>query len=175
MLFADFKNYKIVKDFKFTTKGYLINPKILIDAAVLEIKNFMDKVFTENIKEDPLAVNYVINLQDLMDDANEANEEESGFFLGFVNIACAEFFRMMIKNVERKTEYRLDVPENLKGLHMSYSLMKKACNHELVNDVFNLTITYKNLTFSLCDQDAKRFEDIKEFKHTVDELENKHE
>lgn len=164
MLFADFKNYKIIKEFKYTTVSE--ETKISTEAAVLELKKLCGATFSRMVAHQPLAVSYELTLNA----DGVADDDDCTFFLGFVNIACAEFFRVMVLPERRTGEYRLDAPDRLKGLKTSYSLIKKACNNKTINDIFNLTIRYKDLVFVLCDE--KDFIDTVTFIHTTDELEN---
>ena len=164
MLFADFKNFKIVKEFNYTTESYCTG--INTEAAVFELKKLCDDIFSRMIKHNALAVSYELELDS---DSSVANEDDCNFFLGFVNVACGEFFRMMSKQERRSSDYRLDAPEKLKCLKTSFSLIKRASNYQTINDVFNLTIKYKDLIFMLCDE--KTIADEKDFIHSADELE----
>lgn len=168
MLFIDFDKYKIIKEFHASETSYEeLEPVISMDKSLIELKSLIRSYCNIMIKPSELPMDYQLHFYG----EGEATAEEEEFFLSLVNITCAEFFNLMITPVERKTEYRLDVPDKLKGLHISYSLLKKACNYELVNKIFNLTIKYKNLSYMLCD--TKDIPEKEEFVHTVDELEEK--
>lgn len=163
MLFVDFEHLKIIKDFHFTT----IEDEIQIskDAAVFEAQRDARALCGRIVRKDGLNVSYVINIK-----TDEPNED---FFLTMVNIVNAEFFKAMTTEDGWKREYRLDVPEKLRGLHINMSLIKKACNFKTVNNVFNLTIKCGDFVYYLCDE--KNFKDNPEFIHSVEELETKDE
>ena len=163
MLFIDFEHLKIIKDFHFTT--FEDETEIAKDAAVLEAQKAIRALCGRIVRKDGLNVNYIINIK-----TEEPNED---FFLTMVNIVNAEFFRAMTTEEGWKREYRLDVPEKLKGLHANMSLIKKACNLKTVNSVFNLTIKCGDFIYYLCDE--KNFKDNPEFVHDVEELETKDE
>lgn len=166
MLFVDFNELKIIKEFNYNTEEYTLacSP----DASVLTLSTQINALLQSVVKHEPIAVHYIIHFDDTTTATEEEDEE---MFLTIVNTTLAGFFRLMTTTEPRKRDYRLDVAEKLKGVHASYSLLKRAINNHTVNDVFNLTITYKNLIFYLCDE--KDFKDNKEFIHTIDELENK--
>lgn len=162
MLFIDLEKNKVIKEFKFTTKE--IATRIDFEAAVSESKKVFGTAFSSIISQDALAVNYILNIED----EGTATDEEANNFLCIVNVACVEFFRLITLDIPREREYRLDVPKNLKCVKTSMSLLKKAINHKTVNNIFNLTIKYKDLFFVLCDE--KDIEE-QEFIHSTDELE----
>lgn len=162
MLFVNFEHLKIIKDFHYTTIERELN---LENLTILEMRDKTKEFFKEFIKVDPLAVSYVINIK--------TNELTPEFFLSIVNIINSIFFNKMITEEGWKREYRLDVPEKLKGLHANMSLIKKACNVKTVNNVFNLTIKCGDFIYYLCDE--KNFKDNPEFVHDVEELETKDE
>lgn len=168
MLFVDFNNLKIIKDFNYHTEEYslMYNAGGSLTETSQQIKTLLERV----IKHEALATYYIIHFED---DVEWNEEETENNFIGVVNTTLMNFFKIMTDPQKRQREYRLDVPDKLKGLHMSYSLLKKAINQNNINDIFNITITYKDLVYILCDE--KDFKDEKIFIHTVDELESKHE
>ena len=166
MLFVNLTNLKIIKEYKYSTKETGI--QIEFAWPISKIKDAFSQAFSPLIKHDALAVHYIINIES---DDNPASEDEIRDFLSVVNVGCVEFFRILSSKNRRNREYRLDVPTSLKGVKTSMSLLKEAVNNETINDVFNLTIKYKDLYFVLCDE--KDFEDKKEFVHDLDELEEK--
>lgn len=163
MLFIDLNSNKIIKEFKYSTK----ETSIILDleAPMITIKNIFDITFSGIIAADPLAVNYIIDLGG----EGAATEDEINAFLTIINIGCAEFFRHLTLDKPRDRERRLDVPQSLKGIKTNMSLLKKAVNNQTINNVFNLTIKYKDLFFTLCDEK----EEVKkeDFVHSLDELE----
>lgn len=162
MLFIDFEKLKIIKDFHFTTIEKELN---LENLTILEMKDETEEFFKDFIKVDPLAVSYVIDIK--------TSEPTPEFFVSMINIINSIFFNKMITEKGWKREYRLDVPEKLKGLHCNMSLIKKACNTKTINNVFNLTIKCGEFIYYLCDE--KDFKDNPEFVHDVEELETKDE
>lgn len=162
MYFIDFEHLKVVKDFHYTTIERELN--ITEDSSLLEMQDQILHFVKEIIDLNPLAVNYVI-------DVTEQNPS-ADFMLTITNIITAIFFNNIITDKGWKREYRLDVPEKLKGLHTSMSSIKKAVNRETINHVFNLTIKCGDFIYYLCDEKDFKDENI-EFLHSTDELEDK--
>ena len=146
MLFINLKDNKIIKEFKYTTKE--ISTKINFEAAISEVKKAFESALSQVISQDPLATHYIIDIEG----EGNATDEEIINFLSIVNVGCAVFFSLFTQSDRRDREWRLDVPSNLMGVKTSRSLMKKAVNYKTVNDVFNFTIKYKDLFFTLCDE-----------------------
>lgn len=101
-------------------------------------------------------------------DEREENEDDVFIFQSIVNVTLAAFFDLMCTEKGRPRERRLDVPEKLKCIKCSMSLIKKAINHATIRDTFNLCICYKNYEYYLCDERCKL--EKGEFEHSVDEL-----
>jgi len=146
MLFINLVDNKIIKDFKYTTKE--ISATINFNSAVSEAKKAFETALSQIISQDPLAVHYIVDIEG----EGNATDEEIVNFLSIVNVGCAVFFGLLTQSDRREREWRLDVPSNLMGIKTSRSLMKKAVNYKTVNDVFNFTIKYKDLFFTLCDE-----------------------
>lgn len=154
MLFINLEDIKIIKDFKYTTKE--ISTRINFDAAVSEAKKAFESALSQIISQDPLAVHYVVNIEG----EGVATDEEINNFLSIVNVGCAVFFSLFVTSERRDREWRLDVPAQLKVAKTSFSLMKKAVNYKTVNNIFNLTIKYKDLFFVLCDEKEDTSNDV---------------
>ena len=146
MLFIDLKKLKIVKDFHYNTVEREI--KFNLDESVVAQSDALIGIFQEMIKPSPLAVSYIVDIQG----EGLASDDEAYYFITAVNAICSIFFANMIKEDGRKREHRFDVPENLQIIKTSRSIMKKAINQQTINDVFNLTIKYKDLIYILCDE-----------------------
>ena len=164
MLFINLKDNKIIKEFKYTTRE--ISAKINFEGAVSETKKAFESALSQIISQDPLVVHYIINI----DGEGLATEDEANNFLSIVNVGCIVFFNLLTQTDKREREYRLDVPQSLKNIKVSMSLLKRAVNNKTINDVFNFTIKYKDLFFVLCDENKEV--EKGEFIHSVDELED---
>ena len=103
------------------------------------------------------------------EDSREETDEDESIFQSIVNVTLAVFFELMCySNQGRPRERRLDVPDKLKCIKCSMSLIKRAINHKTVRDSFNLCICYKGYEYYLCDE-RERIEK-EEFVHNTDEL-----
>ena len=163
MLFVDFEHLKIIKDFHFTTIEDELN--ISEGFSLLEAQKVINAFCGRIVRKDGLSVNYVVDILE--------QNPSADFMLTMVNIINAEFFKAIVTSEGWKREYRLDVPEKLKGLHANMSLIKKACNNKTINPIFNLTIKCGEFVYCLCDE--KDFKDDPDFIHSVEELETKDE
>lgn len=147
MLFVDLNKMKIIKDFNYETRTGVItlniNEPLMAQSEPL-VKNFQDL-----IKPCGISVLYDITI-----DADEtpATDDEAEDFISVTNFLVGIFFANMIKEDGRKREHRFDVPEKLQPAKVNRSVMKKAVNQQTVNNVFNLVIRYKDLTYILCDE-----------------------
>lgn len=72
-------------------------------------------------------------------------------FLSLTNTIVALFFTLIIKNLGRARERRLDVPAELTECHMSSGMLKKAINHQTTFNRFNLTINWGDYHYELCE------------------------
>ena len=147
MLFIDLKDLKIIKDFHYET----IARELVFDinAPLMAQSDKVVAFFEEMIKPCGISVLYDITI-----DAEEslATDEEVDSFISVTNFLVGLFFASMIKSDGRKREHRFDVPEKLQVAKVNRSTMKKAINQQTIDDVFNLVIHYKDLTYILCDE-----------------------
>jgi len=146
MFFIDLNQLKIIKEFHFNT----VSREIVFDLeqSVIKQANELVEVFQSMIEKSPIAVNYEI----IIKGEGTANEDEIYCFLSAVNAITTIFFANMILDGGRQREHRFDVPEKLLASKVSRSTLKRAVNQQTINDVFNLTIKYKDLIYILCDE-----------------------
>lgn len=147
MLFIDLNKMKIVKDYQYK----IVSREIDFDFEDQPLKKKTETIIDlceEMIQPSPLSISYEIHL------AGEGvtTESEADDFLSVVNMISMVFFANMITDEGRKREHRLDVPQKLLAVKTSRLTLKKAINQKTVNDVFNLTIYYKDLIYKLCDE-----------------------
>ena len=166
MLFVDLVNFKIKKEFQFQNIGILVS--LPENFTLQDVKNAVDAQLPKFFELKPaIGCNYEIFIKTADGEAS-ATEEQARDFLSIVNVATACFFAQFVEKEGRKRERRLDVPDNLKALKVNMTLLKRAINYQTKADLFNLMIHYKDLTFVMCDEKELP---IKDFKHTIDELE----
>ena len=166
MLFVDLVNFKIKKEFQFQNIGILVS--LPEKFTLQDVKNAVDAQLPKFFELKPaIGCNYEIFIKTADGEAS-ATEEQARDFLSIVNVATACFFAQFVEKEGRKRERRLDVPDNLKALKVNMTLLKRAINYQTKADLFNLMIHYKDLTFVMCDEKELP---IKDFKHTIDELE----
>ena len=147
MLFIDLNRIKIIKEYHYDT----VSRNIDFDferQPLLSKSDYLVNLFQEIIKPSSKAISYEIRING----DGEATEREIDEFLSTVNMIIMIFFANMIKDEGRKREHRLDVPEKLMPVKVSRIALKKAVNQKTVNDIFNLTIYYKDLIYKLCDE-----------------------
>ena len=147
MLFIDLEKLKIIKDFHYETIAREL--QFDINAPLMAQSDSVVDFFVEAIKPCGISVLYDITIAS---DDTLATEEEAHSFISVVNFLVGIFFANMIKENGRKREHRFDVPEKLIPAKVNRSTMKKAVNQQTINDVFNLIIRYKDLTYTLCDE-----------------------
>lgn len=147
MLFVDLNKMKIIKDFNYETRIGVI--ALNINEPLMAQSEPLVKKFQDFIKPCGISVLYDITI-----DADEtpATEDEAEDFVSVTNFLVGIFFANMIKEEGRKREHRFDVPEKLQPAKVNRSIMKKAVNQQTINNVFNLIIRYKDLTYILCDE-----------------------
>ena len=154
MLFIDLKNLKIIKDYHYET----IARELVFDinAPLMAQSDEIVKFCEEMIKPCGISVLYDITIAA---DESLATNEEANDFISATNFLVGIFFANMIKEDGRKREHRFDVPEKLQVAKVNRSTMKKAINQQTINDVFNLVIHYKDLTYILCDEKEAKEEE----------------
>lgn len=147
MLFVDLNKMKIIKDFNYETRTNMI--VLDINQPLMAQSEPLVKTFQSLIKPCGISVLYDITI-----DADEtpATDDEAEDFVSVTNFLVGIFFANMIKDDGRKREHRFDVPEKLQAAKVNRSIMKKAVNQQTINNVFNLIIRYKDLTYILCDE-----------------------
>ena len=148
MLFIDLENLKIIKDYHYETVVQTID----FDFENQSLKTCSDGIIDDiekMIKHSPLAISYEIRINS---DEGIATDQEADDFLSAVNAIMMVFFANLITNDGRKREHRLDVPSRLTPVKISRLALKRAINQKTINDVFNVTITYKDLIYKLCDE-----------------------
>ena len=131
MLFIDLNKLKIIKDYNYETRaGEIV---VNIDEPLMAQSEPLVRYFQNFIQPCGISVLYDITIA-----ANEtpATEDEAEDFVSVTNFLVGIFFANMIKEDGRKREHRL----------------KKAINQQTINNVFNLTIRYKDLVYILCDE-----------------------
>ena len=147
MLFLDLNKLKIIKDYNYETHaGEVI---VNIDEPLMAQSEPLVKYFQNFIQPCGISVLYDITIAA---DETSATEDEAEDFVSVTNFLVGIFFANMIKEDGRKREHRFDVPEKLQPAKVSRSTLKKAINQQTINDVFNLTIRYKDLVYILCDE-----------------------
>lgn len=156
MLFIDLKDLKIVKDFHYETIAREIN--FDIDGPLMAQSDSVVELFSDAIKPCGISVLYDITIA--ADETSVATDEEVESFISVANFMIGIFFANMIKEDGRKREHRFDVPEKLQVVKVNRSTLKKAVNQQTINDVFNLQIHYKDLTYILCDEKEAKEEPI---------------
>lgn len=147
MLFIDLNKMKIIKDYQFK----LVSREVDFDFENQPLRNKTETIVNlcqEMIQPSSLSVSYEIHILG----EGTANELEIDDFLSVVNMISMVFFANMIEDKGRKREHRLDVPQKLLAVKTSRLTLKKAINQKTINDVFNLTIYYKDLIYKLCDE-----------------------
>ena len=147
MLFIDLNKLKIIKEFNYKTQASEINLSFK-DSFMSQSKMVVDYM-QQLIIPSGLAISYDITINS---NGGVASDEETEEFISIVNFLISVFFANMIQEDGRKREHRFDVPEKLQPVKVSRSIMKKAVNQKTINDIFNLTIHYKDLTYILCDE-----------------------
>lgn len=98
--------------------------------------------FLSTVHEEPACLEIKLN------SAAEMGEDD---FLSLTNTIVALFFTLIIKNLGRDRERRLDVPAKLTECHMSSGMLKKAINHQTQLNKFNLSICWKDYHYELCE------------------------
>ena len=154
MLFVDLDKIKIVKEYHFETAATTID--FDIDASLMAQSEGLVDTFQKLIHPCRQPILYEVYIRS----EGQATDEEIDSFLSAVNVITMVFFANMTKDGGRKREHRLDVPPRLMPVKVGRLTLKKAINQQTVNDVFNLTIHYKDLIYCLCDEkDMKGEED----------------
>lgn len=147
MLFLDLNKLKIIKDYNYETRaGEIV---VNIDEPLMAQSEPLVRYFQNFIQPCGISVLYDITI-----DADEtpATEDEAEDFVSVTNFLVGIFFANMIKEEGRKREHRFDVPQKLLAAKINRSTLKKAVNQQTINNVFNLIIRYKDLTYILCDE-----------------------
>lgn len=98
--------------------------------------------FLSGVHEEPA------HLEIKLTSAAEMGEDD---FLSLTNTIVALFFTLIIKNLGRNRERRLDVPAELTECHMSSGMLKKAINHQTQFNKFNLSIYWRDYHYELCE------------------------
>lgn len=169
MFFIDLKKLKIVKDYRPATWEFDVS--LPIDVPALEVKHAVQNAIQElkrQFQDTPLAIDYVFNIMKPV----EVDDEEE--FYSLVNVFLLAFTEYFCLDQGRPRERRLDVPDTLKSsVNCSRSLLKKMINAQTIRDIFNVTINWNDLHFTLVD--GKDEEDAIEtnFIHDLDELKTK--
>lgn len=166
MYFINLEKLKIQKEYD--ARAYTGTFAFDINMPIATVREKMHQVFQDMVLEYGAPTLFVL---DLGHEGEVATEEEAEDFVNITNVAIMEFFKALIIDGGRRREHRLDVPDKLKIVKMSYSLLKRAINSRTKVDVFNLIITYKDLKFILCDE--KGYVDNAEFVHDFNELKEK--
>ena len=102
-----------------------------------DLRNFISKAHDE-------PAHFDITLSSVED----MGEED---FLSLTNTVVALFFTLIIKDLGRARERRLDIPTELTECHMSSGMLKKAINHQTTFNRFNLTINWRDYHYELCE------------------------
>ena len=156
MYFADFENLKIIKDYNFKT----IHIDIPLKEEQLGIKKLNDYISSIIEKIQPecnLSTCFEFNFIP----AFEADEEEkTDLMLTLANYCVPMLMRHLEIGIGYKRERRLNAPEQLKTLHTTQSVIKRATNYAMYPDKINIKIILDNLTYYLCD--GRKVEDSDE-------------
>ena len=147
MLFVDLDKLKIIKDFHYETIAREL--QFDINGPLMAQSDDVVDFFVDAINPCGIPVLYDITISS---DYTIATDDEVYSFISVANFLVGIFFANMIKEDGRKREHRFDVPEKLLPTKVNRSTMKKAVNQLTINDVFNLIIRYKDLTYTLCDE-----------------------
>lgn len=169
MYFLDLEDLKIIKSYKYQSYG-VAGKCDLIHSNFQELNDFFKNqtAILFNGTDNAVETCYCYSINQPLEDNSVATDEEMEGFLTAVNIILINFFNYITLDKGRKREHRLGIPDCLSAVKMSYSLLKKAINQQTKINKFNIVVTYKDLTFTLCDnKDIEK----KEFIHDVEELE----
>lgn len=147
MLFLDLNKLKIIKDYHYQTQAGELN--LNIEAPLMaqsdDVVSFIQRIIV------PCGVPVFYDIT-ISSDNSIATDDEAESFASVTNFLVGIFFANMIRPDGRKREHRFDVPEKLQLAKVNRSTLKKAINQQTINDVFNLTIRYKDLVYILCDE-----------------------
>jgi len=149
MYFANFKDLKIQKEFKFITKNICLEVRNLM--PISEIKAEVDKKIKEVIDQ-PTSLPVLYEFEIAAADTEITNpDDDAQFMLTLANIVVPTTLQALETGKGYKRERRLDAPDALKALHTSYGTIKRACNHEVLTQIMNIKINSTFGYFLLCD------------------------
>lgn len=151
MYFLNLNELKIKKSYNYTTYQGLIENEDLLGMSLIKMREHAGQAVKEILAQrSPIETCYEITLAS--NDAAATDEEVESFYT-FVNICASEFFQQIVDmQKHRNRERRLDVPEGLRAVKTSFSVIKRAVNYETIIDNFNLVIKYKDLVYTLCNE-----------------------
>jgi hypothetical protein len=139
MKFINLEKLKITKAGLYKTKE--VNIDLQESNTVFEIKQHIRDSFDYLFEETALETLFDITIEG----GAHVNsiEDADAYFTTVVNILTAIFFDSICIPKGRPRERRLDVPENLKTVAASLSLLKKAINSQTYYNKFNLTVDWE--------------------------------
>ena len=157
MYFANFNKLKIDTDYNYKTVNIPLN--IDLDMSLSQVKAVVEKEIEKiEIKPTSLPVLYDYSVA-----ATGLDEIEfADLLITLANIIVPVtlqhletgevYERIHVGDGKKpgKREYRLDVPQKLKALHASNTVLKRACNRELITPVLNITIGDGTTNYYLC-------------------------
>lgn len=149
MYFANFKDLKIQKEFKFITKNIYL--EVHKHTPISKIKAEVEKKVKE-VLDGPTDLPVLYDFTTAAADTEFAEYAElADFMLTLANVVIPVTLQALETGKGYKRERRLDVPDKLKPLKASFGTVKRACNHEILTQLMNIRITYNDTFFLFCD------------------------
>ena len=164
MLKLNLKDLKIEKDYNEHREYCFVILKDIND--IMTMKEDIDPILDELAQIESSQITHYFIIDTICNQEVTADQ-----FLSYVNTFLALFFQRITTGEKRKREARLDVPQRLKDVHCSLTMLKKAINYVTLFDNFNIKITLGEYSFYLVDS-MKPEKSAPQFVHSVDELQH---
>lgn len=148
MYFCDLDKLKLFTSYNCKHVGRDVNfPADVNEMSITEIQRTLAQVFDDMFSSEnfwKMETNIELYL-------HNCTTIELATFESIINVALMEFTtHNTLYDRGRKREYRLGIPDKLKGMHINHSLLKEMINHQTKVNCFNLIISYNDVVFDLC-------------------------
>lgn len=150
MFFANFNELKIEKEFHYSTKHFDI--EVFNYMPLTDLKAKIDAALHSQVLEHTdTPVLYHFNITGLFSPEDSELQQLLDDMLVLTNVIVPITLQSLETGKGYKRERRLNAPDKLKPLHTTYSVIKRACNHEIITPVLNIQISYSGVSYLLCD------------------------
>lgn len=153
--FVDFKELKIVKEYHplHIHKTFVASYDDSLKSMEAVITQAVENIIPTNITETPTLFSFeVVENNSFNAEAPKLNEKDAyDFVLSLANLIVPTLLQKLETGQGYARERRLGAPEPFKALNTSYSVIKRATNHEMKPSCLNIAIQCGDIFYYLCD------------------------